>query len=610
MRRDQILKICLNFFLTDEVELKRKEENSWSFAANDFSEGEFEPTSFAIRFKNKEIADTFKKAIEDALAGNSSSEKQDGEADEKSQLVKKLLLPDNFFEYLKAQECSGCIGCQSDDFSFTTGTDFEFSKDNKTISLEPPKIKSRSKPRRQSVDKKVSFNISEEREASEVSKINQLFATGNVSEKANLFGGIKKSEAKSNIFATFNAENPTPPSTNIFGNSGSVFGAKPDFTTPTNSIFSSQLNTTPSETKPTESFGLFGNKTNFSFSSGENVFGSVNKENGEAGVKPFAAFSSTPAFGSTVFNNNSKPQEIPTGNIFGSATKSSFSFAEAAKELDKKDNSPSAVPDFLTKNNDTLGFATIAALANPEQTWGKPSGTSAGGFYGLTVKDDIFSKNMKGIADTSNNDDSTANDENYDPHYDPIIALPDEINVSTGEEEEEKLFGERAKLFRYDAKTKEWKERGKNFEERKSLNLYEQLEYDFHTSFSHILTIIYIINKITSFSLLINFLLLGIGEIKVLSHAGNGTYRLLLRREQIYKLVLNQLITTDLHMSPMNNSQKAFCWTGLNFTEGNNEAEQLAIRFKNEDLASNFKLKIDECIRQLESRDNLQPEND
>lgn len=48
----------------------------------------------------------------------------------------------------------------------------------------------------------------------------------------------------------------------------------------------------------------------------------------------------------------------------------------------------------------------------------------------------------------------------------------------------------------------------------------------------------------------------------------------------------------------------------MNFTEGANEAEQLAIRFKNEDLASAFKRKIDECLVKLESCDNLQPEND
>lgn len=48
----------------------------------------------------------------------------------------------------------------------------------------------------------------------------------------------------------------------------------------------------------------------------------------------------------------------------------------------------------------------------------------------------------------------------HDPHFEPIIPLPDEIVVCTGEEDETVLFNERAKLFRYDADSKEWKERG------------------------------------------------------------------------------------------------------------------------------------------------------
>lgn len=51
--------------------------------------------------------------------------------------------------------------------------------------------------------------------------------------------------------------------------------------------------------------------------------------------------------------------------------------------------------------------------------------------------------------------ENTADDANYDPHYDPIIALPDQIQVSTGEENEEKLFGERAKLYRFDSENRE-----------------------------------------------------------------------------------------------------------------------------------------------------------
>lgn len=88
-------------------------------------------------------------------------------------------------------------------------------------------------------------------------------------------------------------------------------------------------------------------------------------------------------------------------------------------------------------------------------------------------------------------------------------------------------------------------------------------------------------------------------------------YRLLLRREQIFKLVLNQPISSDIHMAPMENSLKAFCWAGMNYVEGAGEAEQLAIRFKNEDLAKKFEGVFKECQEKVEViENNLNPEND
>lgn len=322
----------------------------------------------------------------------------------------------------------------------------------------------------------------------------------------------------------------------------------------------------------------------------------ANKENQ---ASPFAnAFSSaTPVFGSggaSIFGKSSisNTQEA-NKNIFGSSA-SSFSFADAAKELDKEVKQPPStttlVPDFLAKTNSFGGFAEIAANAGSSPS-SKPFSTqtnaSAGSFFGLTVKDDFFSKNQnKQNNNSSTNNDGDANesenvnDDNYDPHYDPIISLPDEIQVSTGEEDEEKLFGERAKLYRYDVKTKEWKERG-----------------------------IFKFIKIILFLLMIFFFFLGVGELKILHHAGKSRYRLILRREQIFKLVLNQLITPDMHMSPMENSSKAFCWGGYNYAENaEGDAEQLAIRFKNEELATRFKTLFEECQSKVDNQ--LNPEND
>lgn len=134
----------------------------------------------------------------------------------------------------------------------------------------------------------------------------------------------------------------------------------------------------------------------------------------------------------------------------------SLSFASIAKTGDESKNEPS----FLSSSVGGGSFADLAK--NTSNSFGGFSGTpTPGGFFGLSNRD-TFNNLMpvNGSANNSNqkeggDDEHAAEDPNYDPHYEPIIALPDEIQVSTGEENEEKIFGERAKLFRYDAVNKE-----------------------------------------------------------------------------------------------------------------------------------------------------------
>lgn len=198
-------------------------------------------------------------------------------------------------------------------------------------------------------------------------------------------------------------------------------------------------------------------------------------------------------FGNSVLSGNSFGNT--TGNLFGSvagkttapiigseAKEKQISFADLGKtdESPTKDNKENIVTepaaagtkssndsgvkffDFSAKAGDT--FASLATKSSGGNALGSTRSES-GGFFGLTHQDDF--KNFKSPtsalkqntgADDSNDYDA---DPNYDPHYEPIIALPNEIVVSTGEENETKLFGERATLYRYDSSTKEWKERGK-----------------------------------------------------------------------------------------------------------------------------------------------------
>lgn len=67
MRREQVLKICLNHTLTKDIIYNSKDDKTWLFTAPDFSEGEIQHKQFCIRFKNAEIAQNFKKAIDSAL---------------------------------------------------------------------------------------------------------------------------------------------------------------------------------------------------------------------------------------------------------------------------------------------------------------------------------------------------------------------------------------------------------------------------------------------------------------------------------------------------------------------------------------------------------------
>lgn len=61
-----------------------------------------------------------------------------------------------------------------------------------------------------------------------------------------------------------------------------------------------------------------------------------------------------------------------------------------------------------------------------------------------------------GIEDVS--DDENVEEEENTAYFAPVIPLPDKVEVKTGEEDEEVLYSQRAKLYRF--REKEWRERG------------------------------------------------------------------------------------------------------------------------------------------------------
>ena len=68
--------------------------------------------------------------------------------------------------------------------------------------------------------------------------------------------------------------------------------------------------------------------------------------------------------------------------------------------------------------------------------------------FGTAPKANATSPN-KAADDTTAGE--TAEDAEHDPHFEPIIPLPELIQVSTGEEDEEVIFKHRSKVYRYES---------------------------------------------------------------------------------------------------------------------------------------------------------------
>ncbi|KAJ2943782.1 hypothetical protein O0L34_g8102 [Tuta absoluta] len=649
MRRDQIFKICLNHALTSDIVYTPKDEKTWLFAANDFSEGELSLQQFCLRFKTKEIALDFKDAVDKAREGKpivkreTGTSQKDNDSDdvvfvgetfataEEKERAKELMLPENFYTYKSKDPCKGCRGCTEESDGKTessssaalskTSAPFKLSVASSGLStpgrttaatFQSPMTSFYGTP--SNFDKTSDTSIfrtplgsigSNTNSASPGTPLNsgtEKDATNkeNTFAQKNIFGGATSNifgtpQGKAGIFSgsdsqsttasksailaapklstlnTSEGEKPSSDAKSIFASAQakpvlsenkSIFGTGNTSVSSTKSIFGVVSDTKDEEAKPEVKsiFGGDGQKSG-------NLFGGTGQGLFGAGANN----QQKPLFGSgnSIFGSNTTSSSVfGSGSVFGSAANQpQWGIAKVAEEK-KPDVTPNPsqeenkgvkkeneeVKETPFKVDNSLSFAalssgsetTFVAQKKPDFQWegaGQQLFTSAQ----KAARDADKSKNESGA------DDSGAGaDEEYDPHYEPIVPLPDKIVVTTGEEDEEKMFGERCKLYRYDDKTREWKERG-------------------------------------------------VGEMKILYHPERNTYRLLLRREQVHKAVLNMLIFMDMELLPMKNSDCAWTWAGTNFAENpQGEQETLAVRFKSVDLAANFKDKVVECTRKLQ----------
>ncbi|KAL8768904.1 MAG: hypothetical protein Q9209_004959 [Squamulea sp. 1 TL-2023] len=128
-----------------------------------------------------------------------------------------------------------------------------------------------------------------------------------------------------------------------------------------------------------------------------------------------------------------------------------------------------------------------------------------------------------------------------DVHFEPVVHLTEKVDTKTNEESEEQTFKMRAKLFRFDRDSREWKERGT-------------------------------------------------GDVRLLKHKENAKTRLVMRRDKTLKVCANHYVVPNMHLEPNVGSDRSWVWNAAaDVSEGEPEASTLAIRFANSENANLFK---------------------
>lgn len=139
----------------------------------------------------------------------------------------------------------------------------------------------------------------------------------------------------------------------------------------------------------------------------------------------------------------------------------------------------------------------------------------------------------------------------------PVVEL-EEVDVVSGEEEEEIVHSQRGKLFVYGetlldvgSGNKSWKERG-------------------------------------------------IGDIRILKHREHQRMRVLMRQEKTMKVIVNHALDPRIRLEPNSGSDRSWVWSAFDFASGELVETVFAIRFADSDIAIAFKKVFEENQKEME----------
>lgn len=128
----------------------------------------------------------------------------------------------------------------------------------------------------------------------------------------------------------------------------------------------------------------------------------------------------------------------------------------------------------------------------------------------------------------------------------PIVSLAGKSNVDFGDEKDKCLFAEHVKLLRFDSQAGEWKEKGT-------------------------------------------------GMLNILRNIGTQRMRIVMRRDKVLSLCANHYITSEMELKAPDDTDKAWLWTALDYSNDKTSVEQLSAVFKTKELAAEFKMVFDNC---------------
>lgn len=163
----------------------------------------------------------------------------------------------------------------------------------------------------------------------------------------------------------------------------------------------------------------------------------------------------------------------------------------------------------------------------------------------------------KGDSDAQNEGGVAPKEEESTAEFTPVVKL-EEVEVKSGEEEEEVIFGVRAKLFIFGETLLDQGTGKKTWRER------------------------------------------GIGEVRILRHREHQRIRVLMRQEKTMKVIANHVVDPRIKLEANAGSDRSWVYSAFDFTEGELIEIVFALRFSDSEVAGTFKEKFQECQKEME----------